>query len=178
MMALCLSFVDIRAAPPRGATSMNDVCNIFLSLSSFPMLHLSAYYLGTFCTSSVDITYEGSQSVFPSPPLPPSDRKFDDVLIYHAPAAARARDGGVESALLRAGKSLYGGWRAIDRGGDFSTSHTLPITSFSPPPVAGSVVRTNCIEELFLGLSRACLYIAYTILYSRCKLLCPTTVLC
>ena len=91
MMALCLSFVDIRAAPPRGATSMNDVCNIFLSLSSFPMLHLSAYYLGTFCTSSVDITYEGSQSVFPSPPLPPSDRKFDDVVIYHAPACPRRR---------------------------------------------------------------------------------------
>ena len=46
MMALCLSIVYIRAAPPRGATSMNDVCDI-PSLTSFSMLHLFTYYLDT-----------------------------------------------------------------------------------------------------------------------------------
>ena len=93
---------------------MNDVCNIFPSLTSFPMLHLSTYYLDALCTSNrVDVICEGSQSVFPSPPSPPppSDRKFDDVLIYHA--APAARDNGGESAF-HAGKSLYGGWRSIE----------------------------------------------------------------
>ena len=64
----------------------------------------------------------------------PSDRKCDDVLIYHArPPVARARVHDGAALHARRHESLWRerGREAIDRGGDFYTSHSLPIASFS-----------------------------------------------